>query len=227
MQITKTAFVLVIATALMAVPVAAQETPSITVNPQGTDGDTVEVQDATIDEDGWVVIHPEGSRSGEFDAGTVLGATFIEAGENGNVDVQLDNELTENQSLYAMLHYDDPADGDFTFLSSGDPPVQVNNSTVVQDFYVVTLQGSAGNQLAQAEQERIEEERRSEELEEQKQEEQEEQEELEEEIDELREQLNESNESDGDDDGGNGLPGFGALVAVAALVAAALLFRRR
>lgn len=226
MRPLKTAFVLVLVTSLLAVPVAAQETPTLTAEPQGTDGDTVEIREATIDEDGWVVIHPEGSSSGEFDAGTVLGATYIESGENDNVDVQLDSELTENQSLYAMLHYDDPADEDFTFLSSGDPPVQVNNSTVVQDFYVVTIPGSAGNQLAQAEQRRIEEERRSEELEERQQEEQQEREELEEDIERLREQLNNTSDSD-DGDGGNGLPGFGVLVAVAALVAAALLIRRR
>lgn len=225
MRSVKTALVLVLVASLLAVPVAAQQTPSITAEPQGTDGDTVEIRDATIDRAGWVVIHPRAAGGGP-DASTVLGATQIDSGENDNVDVQLDSELTENQSLYAMLHYDDPADGDFTFLSSGDPPVQVNNSTVVQDFYVVTVPGSAGNQLAQAEQRRIEEQRRSEELEERQQQEQEEREELEEDIERLREQLNNTSDSDGDG-GGNGLPGFGVLVAVAALVAAVLLIRRR
>lgn len=224
MRLLKTLLVLALATMVAMVPVAAQETPSITVNPQGTDGQTIEIQEATIDEQGWIVIHPEGD-PGEPDASRVLGTRMIEDGEHNNVDVELANELLQNQSLYAMLHYDDPQDGNFTFLSSGDPPVTVNNSTVVQDFYVVTIPGSAGNRLAEAEQQRIEEQRRADELEEERQQEQQEQEELRNEIDRLEEQLNESNGST--NGGGNGLPGFGPLLALTALVAAYLMFRRR
>jgi hypothetical protein len=39
-----------------------------------------------------------------------------------------------------MLHYDDPADGEFTFPEDGDPPVTADGGPVVKPFSL-TVEG--------------------------------------------------------------------------------------
>ena len=103
--------------------------PSVSVSDQQTSGETVTVSSVTIDRAGWLVIHPVGDRGGPA-AGTALGATQLQPGTSSNVTVQLDQPLSESQTLYAMLHYDIPDDGKFSFTPSpsDDPPVPVMES---------------------------------------------------------------------------------------------------
>ncbi|MDY6779916.1 MAG: PGF-CTERM sorting domain-containing protein [Halobacteria archaeon] len=153
-----------VAIALVSMPVAAKGTsPSITVNAQATQGGEVVVETANIDRAGWVVIHPDiGTREdivGDVNPSQILGKTYITAGTNTDVTVNLSQNLVQNQSLYAMLHYDDPADQRFTFAlnRSQDPPVKSGNETVVKHFFVAIGQGSAIQKYAEAKQKAIEE----------------------------------------------------------------------
>ncbi|MDY7083335.1 MAG: PGF-CTERM sorting domain-containing protein [Halobacteria archaeon] len=232
MKLVKSAVFLVVVLSLVAVsvavPVSAQDTPSITVEPQGTDGNSVTVPEATLNQSGWVVLHPKGLDGAN--PTQVLGKTKIEQGTNTDVKVSFDSELTKNQSVYAMLHYDKPADGDFTFLSnrSQDPPVKyANGSVVVDDFYVVLDDSQSGDQLAELRQEQIEEERQRQQLQERKQNLSERREQIRNEIQQLREQVNNTT-NNGSDGGGQGTPGFTLVVALVALLSvSAIALRRR
>lgn len=93
------------------------------------------IPEASIDEAGWLVIHPEASGGGP-NGGVTLAERHLEPGTYGSIELSLGETLSEDQTLYAMLHYDDPADGEFTFPSNGDPPVTREGSPLVKPFAV-------------------------------------------------------------------------------------------
>lgn len=94
------------------------------------DGTSVTIPSATISgADGWIAVHADdGGEPGE-----VLGYAPVWEGENTSVEVPLDEPLGSTQRLHAMLHVEDPADGDFTF-PDGDPPVDAEGETVTEPF---------------------------------------------------------------------------------------------
>ena len=62
---------------------------------------------------------------------------FAVPGEYTGVNMSVAN-ITGELTLFAMLHYDDPADGEYTFSpdKAEDPPVKVNGNTVMKAFRV-------------------------------------------------------------------------------------------
>lgn len=114
-------------------PQAPALAPSLEVKDQST-GATLMIDVAVIDKDGWVQIHAERAGGGGFDAASNLGEVMIKAGRNTNIVVPYKTPITTAQTVYPMLHYDNPADGKYTFVPGGpdDPPVQVAGQTVMK-----------------------------------------------------------------------------------------------
>jgi hypothetical protein len=105
------------------------------------DGTSVTIPAATISgADGWIAVHADDN--GE--PGAVLGHAPIQEGENTSVEVPLDEPLDSSGNLYAMLHVDDPADGNYTF-PDGDPPVDAEGEIALEPFrYTVSDPASGG-----------------------------------------------------------------------------------
>lgn len=109
----------------------AQVTAGVEVQDQSGDGAMVTVPQASISgSSGWVVIHADDEGS----PGAVLGQTYIPEGESTDVAVQLAQPLSSSQTLYAMIHEDNPADQQYTFPDNGDAPVEVDGQVVVKPF---------------------------------------------------------------------------------------------
>lgn len=117
----------------------AQVTAGVEVQDQSGDGATVTVPQASISgSSGWVVIHADDEGS----PGAVLGQTYIPEGESTDVAVQLAQPLSSSQTLYAMIHEDNPADQQYTFPDNGDAPVEVDGQVVVKPFQVTLEAGT-------------------------------------------------------------------------------------
>ncbi|MFB6094929.1 MAG: plastocyanin/azurin family copper-binding protein, partial [Halodesulfurarchaeum sp.] len=109
--------------------------PSLAVTDQETDGSTVRVPSLAIDRTGWLVIHPEAEGGGPK-GGVTLATRQLAPGLYADRVLSLSSAISSDQTLYAMLHYDDPMDGSFTFPENGDPPVTAGGSPLVKPFDV-------------------------------------------------------------------------------------------
>lgn len=111
-------------------------TPAVSVSDQETDGGAVAVESVAVDGPGWLVVHP--AANGGPDAATYLAAVPLDPGRSTDLTVALERSLERDQTLYAMLHYDDPGDDSFTFAPGrgDDPPVAVDGEGVVESFRV-------------------------------------------------------------------------------------------
>ncbi len=123
-------------------------TPSITVLDQQVANNSVVIAQAVIDRPGWIELHAEAAQGG-LDPATDLGHVPIDAGRHTNVMVPLSQPVSQGQTLYAMLHYDQPADGTFTFApgNSDDPPVVASEQVVVQPFQVTASQAGTPREV--------------------------------------------------------------------------------
>lgn len=114
-------------------------TPSLSTTDQSIDGATITIPSLAIDRPGWLVIHPEADGGGP-NGGVVLAKKRLVPGLFANQTLSLSSTPSTDQTLYAMLHYDDPRDDEFTFPQNGDPPVTVDGSPLVAPF-AVTVSG--------------------------------------------------------------------------------------
>lgn len=89
------------------------------IESRGGDGTSVTIPRATISgAGGWIAVRSDDGGN----PGAVIGQAPIRDGESTSVEVPLDESLSSTQRLYAVLHVEDPADGEFTF-PDGDPPL--------------------------------------------------------------------------------------------------------
>ena len=80
---------------------------------------------------GWVAIHIE--KDGK--PGPIIGYAPVQAGENTNVEVEIDTEKA-TETLFAMLHVDAGEQGKYEFPDGPDVPVKVGDKVVVKPFKV-------------------------------------------------------------------------------------------
>lgn len=112
--------------------------------PSGQTGDEITIPRAEISgADGWIAVHADDSG----DPGAVIGYAPIQEGENTDVEVKLDQPV-DSGTLYAMVHAEDPADGDYTF-PDGDPPVDQSGGMVVESFEYAAASGSASGSASE------------------------------------------------------------------------------
>lgn len=127
--------------ALLLPAVFAQEAPSIEVSDQDvTDAGTVTVDSVSADAAGWVVIHENACTddAGTATFGDVIGQTAVDAGDNTDVEVTLDEgvTMTAGDQLCAMLHEDTEPTGEYNF-PDGDGPVQDAEGNIVMTSFNV------------------------------------------------------------------------------------------
>jgi hypothetical protein len=112
-------------------------TGSITVDDQTTDGTEVLVDSAVMEgADGWIVIHDDDDGA----PGDIVGWNLFSAGERASLLVNM-QPIVDAGTYWAMLHVDDPADGQFTFPDGeGDPPLVGDDGTPVMDSFELDVE---------------------------------------------------------------------------------------
>lgn len=101
---------------------------TVSMADQGTSGGTVTVDEAMLSEDGFVVVQNESGRSPD----EIRGATYLEAGEHEDVEVQLDPSVSSDADLHAQVYLD--TDGDHRFGYDGglvDRPFETQDGNVM------------------------------------------------------------------------------------------------
>ena len=112
-------------------------TLSISVSDQTLDedeADVVTIDEAEIDEPGFAVIHEDD----DGEPGDVIGASdLIEEGTTSDFDAALDRDAEDDETLHAMLHYDEA--GTEEYDGDDQPPVTDEDGDHVTDSFVVTI----------------------------------------------------------------------------------------
>lgn len=124
--------------ALAAVTFAQDETPAVTVEDQAVTANEVIVSSVVYTGPGWIVIHTDNNGQ----PGPVIGHSAVQAGQNTDVTVALDETPAEGDALWAMLHTDAGEEGTYEFPGA-DVPVMLNGEIVMQQF---TVTGGAAAQ---------------------------------------------------------------------------------
>ena len=103
----------------------------------------VVIASVTSDTAAFIVIHEDADGA----PGPVIGNAAVPAGESTDVEVTLDRDITDGETLYAMLHVDDPADGEYTFGddSTQDVPAVDADGNVVVDPFVASTAAANNN----------------------------------------------------------------------------------
>ncbi len=104
--------------------------PSVTVSDQDASAGTVTIEKVVADQPGWIVIHAD------QDGGpgpVIIGFAPVGVGNNSNVTVEIDlDQATE--TLYAMLHLDLGAAGEYEFPGEDAPVFDADGNVVLAPF---------------------------------------------------------------------------------------------
>ncbi|WP_049895032.1 DUF7282 domain-containing protein [Halopiger xanaduensis] len=126
------------------------ETATVTFENQTSNGTAVAVNNTTLPEGGFAVIHAAAPADGnenetvtnlsaEYEPGAVLGnSTFLDSGEHENVSVELNESLEESQVLIAMAHQDTNDNETYEFPEADDP--YTSDDEPVIDDAMITLE---------------------------------------------------------------------------------------
>ncbi len=90
---------------------------------------TVTIDSVTADISGWLVIHAQA----EGKPGPILGYAPVQAGENSNVIVEIDS-TGATETLYAMLHVDAGAIGEYEFPGEDGPATGADGNIITPPF---------------------------------------------------------------------------------------------
>jgi hypothetical protein len=107
-----------------------EPTASVTFEDQDSEGVSVVVQNASLSDGGYLVIHDE--------SGAVRGhSAYLDPGDHSNVDVSLEDPIASTQTLLAMAHVDD---GDQTYeFPDADGPYTAGGAPVVDDACITLV----------------------------------------------------------------------------------------
>lgn len=112
---------------------------SVTASNQVVNENNVIIDEVNAAVDGWIVIHADN----EGAPGAVLGQSFVEAGINENVSIDLgDAVFAGGEVLFPMLHIESPADGEYGFPDNGDGPEVFGEDVVVVSMETIAPSGS-------------------------------------------------------------------------------------
>lgn len=110
---------------------------------------TILVQEVTMNNDGWVVIHKDNGNGGPMVPDIISVPKYVEAGSTADVKVQLTNtaSITDGETLWVMLHTDNGVEGTYEFNGSNglDGPILNDNGEVVTAPIVITAPSIIAN----------------------------------------------------------------------------------
>lgn len=128
-----------------------QSGSAITFDDQESSGESVFIQSATLPQSGFVVIY-DSSRSGN-ETEQVIGASYpLSAGTSDNIRIPLDEPMNGSKSLTAVIHTDSNGNDQFDYVSSNgqqDPPLTQGDRRIV-DIATVSVQGEASAEQTDA-----------------------------------------------------------------------------
>ncbi len=112
-----------------------------------TDGEpnttTVVLERVVVPEGGFLVVHEARNVSGDYasaenvSVGPVVGnSTYLEPGEHSNVVVELNETISESQTLVAMPHRDTNDNQQYEFPEADDP-YTMDGAPVVETAYII------------------------------------------------------------------------------------------
>ena len=115
--------------------------PLIEVQDEDTAGASVSFRVA-IDKPGWLVLHPAAPGGGPDASREITHAYLPKAGEYAKITMPVTDAAIGDIDGFAMLHYDEPADGKYTFSAGGDddPAVTAEETVLMVSF---TIQGAS------------------------------------------------------------------------------------
>jgi len=120
----------------------AGSSASVTFDDQGSDGQSVTVDSVTTSDGGFVAIHRDDA------AGDIVGTSdYVESGSESNVEITLDEPLTDSAQLTAVVHQDD---GDSSF-NVADDEAYTEAGSAVADTANITFEEASDATTATAE----------------------------------------------------------------------------
>ncbi|WP_332898724.1 DUF7282 domain-containing protein [Haladaptatus sp. CMSO5] len=118
----------------------------VTFDDQETDGSSVVVSSVTLSEGGFVTIHDATLLDGDATGSVVGTSEYLDAGTHEDVEVSLDSTLEEDQELIAMPHMDSNGNEEYDFVTSegaDDGPYTGEDGNAVTDSAQITI-GTGG-----------------------------------------------------------------------------------
>tara|TARA_Y100001935_G_scaffold239088_1_gene226418 strand:+ start:168667 stop:170172 length:1506 start_codon:yes stop_codon:yes gene_type:complete len=114
--------------------------PEIIVSDQGTmNGNMVTISNVTATQDGWIVIHRSANSGSGPMVPDIIGKAMVNEGENQNVTIQLTEGVSNDETLWAMLHIDDGTIGEYEFNGENglDTPETFGQDIVMESFMIM------------------------------------------------------------------------------------------
>lgn len=114
--------------------------PEVSVDAQGTmNGNQVMIDAVTAPQDGWIVIHRSNASNDGPQVPDIIGKAQVSEGDNSNIAIQLEEGVSDEETLWAMLHIDDGAIGEYEFdgQSGLDAPVVFESNIVMASFDIM------------------------------------------------------------------------------------------
>ncbi|MGE3802580.1 MAG: hypothetical protein AB7H80_16310, partial [Candidatus Kapaibacterium sp.] len=112
------------------------EAPAVTVSNQSAT-DKVMIASANVQGPAWVVIHRDNGSNAPVVPG-IIGKARLYNGSNTNVEIQLDENVSSGDKLWAMLHFDTGVIGTYEFDGANglDLPIIVNSMIQMESFVI-------------------------------------------------------------------------------------------
>ncbi len=108
---------------------------SITVQDQAASGTNVTIPSATINVDGWIVIHDSDAAGNVVAPAIISKPVAIKAGTTDNIVIEMTKDVSAGGKVFAMLHVDAGVIGTYEFPGA-DVPIQNGEQVVVVPFNV-------------------------------------------------------------------------------------------
>ena len=198
--------------------VMQQATISVTAAVSGdadaSDGETIVVESVTLHNGGFVTVHDSTLADGAVLESVRGTSEYLAPGTHENVEISLDDPLSEDETVFAMAHLDTNGNQMYDFLTSegnSDGPYVAAGSPVM-DSFDVAVQDEMDNDDSESGDDMDSDDSDSDDMDNDGEE------------TESDDEMNNSETDSSADDGG---PGFGVLVAVIAILGAGFVAFRR
>jgi len=192
-----------------------QVTAHVVADTEASDGETIVVEEVTLHDGGFVTVHDSTLLNGDVFESVRGTSDYLEPGTHENVEITLDEPLEDDDTVYAMAHRDTNNNRAYDFVTedgANDTPYIAGDGAVM-GATEVTVETNTETETATETMDGSDEMTDTDETET---------------MGDSDGMTDTDTTEDGMDDASNEeAPGFGAVLALVAIVAAALLARRR